>query len=486
MGEKGAAEDIASIAVLPFANLSTDAENGYFADGLTEEVTLMLSKLSALRVSSRRSVMPYRDSTDSPLQISRALGVTHLLEGSVRKSGSRIRIAVSLLDATADRSLWAEKFDGTLDDVFDMQDRVAQATVHALELTITPQEAAKLLDHPITNAEAFDEYLRAREELNAFTVSGLERALEHLEQSARLEPDNVFVLRGMGRACWAAINHGLSDDVSRLDQALGYADTIGRLRPDSPYVHEIRGLVAIARGDLETGLRNLSVAHEAMPADEDLAAWYAVLLFFVTRLDAAVALAREVARNHENGIAMLLLSVADLFRGRPDLVLADFDSGPENYPQAPWCVFQIMAGLAEGDHAHVQRVADFARGQAPDPLIAMCQFLGEAVNDERAAAVAYLTPEVEAVLWNDFQYTECVAEGFAVLGDVPNMLRWLGRSVDHGMSYIAPLVESHAVWQHWFEHPDVAPLLARCREHAARYAEIPLAPRVAALVSRGG
>jgi hypothetical protein len=145
-----------------------------------------------------------------------------------------------------------------------------------------------------------------------------------------------------------------------------------------------------------------------------------------------------------------------------------------------------MAGLAEGDHAHVQRAVGFARDQAPDPLMAMCQFLGEAVKDERAAAMAYLTPEVEAVLWNDFQYTECVAEGFAVLGDVPNVLRWLGRSVDLGMGYLAPLVESHTVWQRWLVHPDVAPLLARCREHAVRYAAIPLAPRVAALVSRGG
>jgi len=485
MREKAAAENNASIAVLPFANLSTDAENGYFADGLTEEVILMLSKLSVLRVSSRTSVMPYRDRADSPMQIARALGVTHLLEGSVRKSGSRIRILVSLLDATADRSLWAEKFDGTLDDVFDMQDRVAQAIVDALELTITPQEAAKLLDHPITNPEAYDEYLRAREGLNAFSASGLERALHHLEQSARLEPDNVFVLRGMGRACWAAINHGLSDDVSRLDQALAYADTIAGLSPDSPYVHEIRGLVALSRGDVETGLRNLSVAHEAMPADEDIGAWYAVLLFFVERLDAGVALAREVARNHENGIAMLLLSVADLFRGRPHSVLAGFDSGPQNYPQAPWCLFQIMAGLAAGDHEHVQRVADFARGQDLGPLIAMCRFLGEAVKDDRAAAMAYLTPEVEATLWNDFQYTECAAEGFAVLGDVPNVVRWLGRSVDLGMSYIAPLVESHAVWQRWLAHPEVAPLLARCREHAERYAVIPLAPRVAALLSRG-
>ena len=486
MGGEATAPDIASIAVLPFANLSSDAENGYFADGLTEEVILMLAKLSALRVASRTSVMAYRDRADSPSQIARALGVTHLLEGSVRKSGSRIRITVSLLDAKADRSLWAEKFDGTMDDVFDMQDRVAQATVHALELTITPQEAAKLLDHPIRNAEAYDEYLRAREDLNDFTVSGLERSLQHLDQAARLEPDNVFVLRGLGRACWAAINHGLSDDVSRLDQALAYADTIARLSPESPYVHEIRGLVAIARGDIEIGLRNLSVAHEAMPADEDIGTWYAVLLFFVVRLDAAVVVAREVARNHPNTIATLLLSVTDVFRGRPRSVIAEFDRGPQDYPATPWCAFQVMAGLAEGDHAHVQRAADFARSLPPGPLIGLLQFVGEAVKGEREAAMAHLTSEVEATLWNDFQYTECVAEGFAVLGDVPNMLRWLGRSADLGMSYIAPVVESHAVWRAWSSHPEVAPLLARCRGHAARYAAIPLAPRVAALLSRGG
>ena len=182
-----------SIAVLPFANLSTDADNGYFADGLTEEVILTLSKVSALRVSSRTSVMPYRERAASPHEIARALGVTHLLEGSVRKSASRICIAAALLDATSDRSLWSEKFNGTLDDVFEMQGRVALSILEALQLTLTPQEAATLAEHPITNVAAYDEYLRAREGLNKFSASGLEQALQHLSQAARLEPDIVCV-----------------------------------------------------------------------------------------------------------------------------------------------------------------------------------------------------------------------------------------------------------------------------------------------------
>jgi len=475
-----------SIAVLPFVNLSTDAENGYFADGLTEEVILTLSKLSVLRVCSRTSVMPYRERAASPSQIAHALGVTHLLEGSVRKSGARIRIAASLLDATSDRSLWSEKFDGTLDDVFEMQDRVAQAIVGALQLTLTPHEAAILVEHPITNAAAYDEYLRAREGLNAFSTSGLQLALHHLGQAAQLEPDNVYVLRGMGRACWAAVNHGLSDDVSRLDEALGYADTIARIRPDSPYAQEIRGLVAVARGDLETGLRNLAVAHEAMPADEDIGVWYAILMLFAGRIEEAAALAHDVSRIHDSGFAMLILFSADFFRGRPHLIRAGFDSGPGNYPKMPWCVFQVMSGLAEGDREHVLRVVDFARSLPPEPLVGLCRFLGEAVRGDAVAAAQALTPEIEAVLWHDFQYTECIAEGFALLGDVANLVKFLGRSVDLGMGYCALTTGKHDAWQPWLDHVLVAPLMARCREHATRYAAIPVAPRVASLVALAG
>ena len=472
-----------SIAVLPFANLSTDAENGYFADGLTEEVILTLSKVSALRVSSRTSVMPYRERAASPIEIARGLGVTHLLEGSVRKSASRIRITASLLDATTDRSLWSEKFDGTLEDVFEMQDRVALAIVAALQLTLTPQEAATLVEHPITNVAAYDEYLRAREGLNKFSASGLEQALQHLSQAARLEPDNVYVLRGMARARWAAINHGLSGDVSLLDEALGYADTIGRIRPDSPYAQEIRGLVAVARGDFETGIRNLAVAHEAMPADEDIGVWYAVFLLFSPHVEAAVALAGDVMRRHESGFASLIVLVADLFQGRPHLLRPRFDDGPGNCPQIPWGAFHLMAALADGDHEHALRAVAFAQGLPPDPLISMCSFLGESVRGDAAAAAAVLTPEVEAVLWQDWQYTEVVAEGFALLGDVAGVEKWLGRSVDLGMGYLANYAHQHALWKSWIDHPRIAPLMARCRAHAARYAAIPLAPRLAALVS---
>jgi hypothetical protein len=318
--------------------------------------------------------------------------------------------------------------------------------------------------------------------LNAFNASGLQRALFHLEQASMLEPQNVYVLRGMGRACWAALNHGLSNDVTLLEKALAHAETIARIQPDSPYVQEIRGLVAAASGDLETALRNLAIAHEAMPADEDIAVWYGVLMMFACQVDPAVTLAHDILRSHDSGFAKLIIRASGHFRGDPQRVRAAFDTGPENCPVLPWFLFQTMAGLADGNHEHVLRVVTMANTLPPDPLVSMATFLGAAVRGDAAAAAVALAPEIEAALWHDFQYPECVAEGFALLGDEANVVKWLGRSVELGMGYLAPILDSHAVWHPWRDHRLVAPLFARCREHAARYAMMPIAPRVLKLM----
>ncbi len=472
-----------SLAVLPFANLSADADNGYFADGLTEEVILMLSKVSALRVRSRTSVAQYRERTGPPADIARALGVTHLLEGSVRKAGARIRIAVSLLEAERDHTLWSERFDGTLDDVFDMQDRVAQAIVDALRLRLTADEQAALLEHPILSGAAYDEYLRAREGLEAFNVSGFQRAMSHLAEASRLEPQNVFVLRGLGRACWAAVNHGVSGDVTYLDKALGYAAAIERIAPTSPYVNEIRGLVAAARGDTDGALRGLAAAYDAMPTDEDVGVWYAIILLFSGRVEPAQVLADAVTRAHGNGYAELCLRAVHVFRAEPERLRSEFGARLGNVPELPYLLFQIMAGYALGDAEHVRRVFERVRVLPADPLVEMARFQVAAISGDAAAAQSALTPAVAAVLWNDWQYTELVAAGFAALGDEQNVVKWLSRSVELGNAYVATTAHAHAYWRAWREHGSVAPAFKAAQAHAERYAAIPLAARLSEMMA---
>jgi serine/threonine-protein kinase len=471
-----------SIAVLPFANVSADAENGYFADGLTEEVILTLSKVQSLRVSSRTSVMPYRHRTDTPREIARALGATHLLEGSVRKAGNRLRITASLLDAERDTSLWSERFDGTLDDVFDMQDRVAESIVSALRLTLSGEERARLVEHPIENAAAYDAYLRAREGINAFTATGLQRALGHLEEAARLAPQNVFVIRGMARACWAAINNSVSNDLSLLDDALRHADTIARLAPGSPFVSEIHGLVAAFRGDLETGLRELGVAYEAIADDADIGFWYGAFLMFSGRVEDGLAVLRDVKRRDPTyALVPLMEDLGEAFAGHFAGPLARLAEGPRYAPPAIWYLVQGLVGLAAGDQAHARRAFDVSAAEPRDAMSGLSAFLGAAARGDAAAAASILTPELEAVLWQDFSYTEYAAQGLALLGDVAGIRKWLSRAAELGAGYYGALSRHNAVWRRWLAHPDVAPAFERIRANAARYATIPLAPRAAAL-----
>jgi len=471
-----------SIAVLPFANLSTDAENGYFADGLTEEIITTLSKVRALRVVSRTTMIQYRTRTDSLRDIARELGVTHLLEGSVRKSGDRLRIAASLIDAERDASVWAERFDGSIADVFDMQDRVAGAIVAALALALSPEERARLVEHPIDNAAAYDAYLRAREGINAWTGTGLQRALTHLEEAHRLAPDNLFVLRGLGRACWAAVNNSVSDDLSLLDDALRHAQSIEQLSPGSPFAAEIRGLVGAFRGDVETSLRELGRAYEALPEEVDIGFWYGAFLIFADRPDDALPIMQDLRRREPaHPLLPLMESVAEWTTGRFDGALARLADGPGASPPAIWYLCQGLAGLAAGDHAHALRALDTSAAEPPDAMTVLAAFLAAAVRGDTVSAEAMLTPEVEAMLWHDFSYTEYAAEGFALLGDAAGARKWLGRAADLGAGYYRGLSANHAVWGSWLAHPELTPIFARIEANAARYAAIPLAPRARAL-----
>ena len=471
-----------SIAVLPFANLSTDAENGYFADGLTEEIIATLSRVRTLRVISRTTVMQYRTHTGQLPDIARELGVTHLLEGSVRKGGDRLRVAVSLIDAEHDAPLWSERFDGTFADVFDMQDRTAAAIVSALEITLSGDERSRLVARPIADPDVYDPYLRAREGINAFTASGIQRALSHLEDASRLAPKNVFLIRGKALACWSALNLGLSTDRSLLDRALGYADEIARLEPNSPYVAEIRGLVAAVSGDLLVGLVQCAVAYEAMPEDLDIAFWYSALLIYAGRIEEGLALVRDVQRREPgHPPSQLMMIVGEQMRGHPERPLAAFAQGPGPAPPAYWHLLHGTLNLAVGNHPQALIALTSCSSDEPDLLTAVSAFLSGAIRGEPTAQ-AVLTPAVQEGAWQDGTYAEIVAEGFVLLNDAEQAAKWLGRAVDTGFSCYEGLTRHNALWRPWLDHPSLAPVFERLRVQAARQAALPIGPKLRALM----
>jgi TolB-like protein len=180
--------DKPSIAVLPFANMSGDPEQDYFADGMVEEIITALSRIRWLFVIARNSSFTYRGQAVDVKQVGRELGVRYVLEGSVRKAAGRVRITTQLIDATTGTHLWADHFDGSLEDVFDLQDKVASSVAGIIEPTLQAAETSRSANRPTRDLTAYDLYLRAQPLYSSLSQDGIAQALPLLEEAIERDP----------------------------------------------------------------------------------------------------------------------------------------------------------------------------------------------------------------------------------------------------------------------------------------------------------
>ena len=180
--------DKPSIAVLPFANMSGDPEQEYFADGMVEEIITALSRIKWLFVIARNSSFTYKGQAIDVRRVGRELGVRYVLEGSVRKAGGRVRITAQLIDALSDAHLWADRFDGSLEDVFDLQDKVASSVAGVIEPTLQTAEIRRSAERPTHDLTAYDLYLRALAHIRSWDKDGISAALDLLGPAIERDP----------------------------------------------------------------------------------------------------------------------------------------------------------------------------------------------------------------------------------------------------------------------------------------------------------
>lgn len=189
----------AAIVVLPFINISSDEENEYFSDGLTEEIIADLSKVRDLHVISRTSAMMYKGTTKDSKTIGNELNVNYLLEGSVRKANNSLRITAQLIDTLNDTHVWAEKYSGSLEDVFEIQESLSRKIVGALEMELSPQES-RLVQKKAVNPAAHQAYLQGRYHLNMATPEGFTKSIQYFEEAISIEPDYALAYAGLASA----------------------------------------------------------------------------------------------------------------------------------------------------------------------------------------------------------------------------------------------------------------------------------------------
>jgi TolB-like protein/Flp pilus assembly protein TadD len=257
-----------SIAVLPFESLSDEKENAYFADGMQDDILTNLSKIGDLKVISRMSVMSYRgNGRRNAREIGKALGVATLLEGSVRRVGSRVRVNVQLINADNDEHIWAEDYDRDLTDVFAIQSDLAQKITSALQAKLSPNEKARLDNRPTQNPDAYLLFIQAHDYANRpdmFRDTSL-KAQQLFEQATKLDPNFAAAFAGLSMVeSWAY--HSFDPLPARREKARTAANEALRLQPDLPEAHLALGFsYYYGDRDYERALAEFEIAKRGLP-----------------------------------------------------------------------------------------------------------------------------------------------------------------------------------------------------------------------------
>src|ERR1051326_1989423 len=224
------------VAVLPFENLSNDKENAFFADGVQDDILTKLAKIGDLKVISRTSVMPYRGVRNTR-QIGNALGVSHLLEGSVQRAGRKVRVNAQLIDIRTDTHIWAEQYDRDVSDVFAIQNDISRSVVNALKIQLGAEQAERLTKKPTQNPEAYDAYLLGRFELNKFTEAGFTKSIEHFQHAIALDPKFALAYASLAEAYNTIGYWGYLPPKEAFPEAKRAAETALSIDPDLAEAH---------------------------------------------------------------------------------------------------------------------------------------------------------------------------------------------------------------------------------------------------------
>jgi serine/threonine-protein kinase len=279
-----------SVAVLPFENMSTDPENEYFSDGITDDIIAQLSKISALKVISRTSSMQYKKTTKKIAVIAEELGVAAVLEGSVRRAGPRVRIVVHLVDPASEKHLWGETFDRQLTDVFEVQSEVAQQITGALAVALSPEEKQRVDKKATGDAEAYNHYLLGRFHVNKWSEANVQKAIEEFEAAIAKDPGYALAYAGLADA-YELLSIGLSSKPALENLTKAKSMALKALELDESLA-EAHTSLAYARwlGDLDwsTAEREFKRALELKSSYVPAHQWYAEYLAALGRHDEAL------------------------------------------------------------------------------------------------------------------------------------------------------------------------------------------------------
>lgn len=434
-----------SIAVLPFVNMSDDPANEYFSDGITEELLNLLSQVKSLRVISRSSVFTFKGKDVDIPSVARQLNVAHVLEGSVRKSGNKVRITVQLIEASSDTHLWSGTYDRNLDDIFAIQDEIASAVVDELKVMLLGDEA------PVSkkiNAEAYTLYLQARHLGSQGTAVATERSIDLYKQALAVDPGYTAAWAGLANSYLNLYLHG---QLTRKESArLAREASRQALALDPNHAPALAHLSRIALTydrDLATAARHLQHALALEPANSDILHRTIVLAYRLGRMDDAIRVGRyAIDRDPANPESHYYLGFAYLWARRLDEAITSFRTAltlSPNYTSAHYRIGVALLLKGESLKALQEMQKEQHDAKHLEGLTIAHHALGQA--DKSDAALSELIERFE----HNSAYN--IAYMFAYRGENDQAFIWLDKAAqyrDSGLTQIANQPEFESI------HPD--------------------------------
>jgi adenylate cyclase len=423
-----------SIAVLAFVNMSNDPENEFFSDGIAEEIINALTKIKALRVAARTSSFAFKGKNEDIGEVGRKLKVNTVVEGSVRKAGNRLRVTAQLVNVANGYHLWSERYDRQLEDVFEIQDQIAENIVRALRVVLGEDEKRAIEKTPTENVQAYEYYLRGRQAFHQFRRSGMQYARRMLDRAIEIDPNFVRAHAGIADCCsflymyWDASNANLEEAGASSRRAL-------ELDSESAEAHTSRALALTLRQQYDEARREFESALRLNPMLYEAHYFYGRACFTEGKLEEAVSHYRDAWRVRPEDYQAIYLSAEALVKlGRRDEALE---------------ASRLGVKLAD---AHLELNPDDARASYLSAGALMRLGQREEAT-ERARRASTIDPEDSGVLYN----VGCV---HALAGSTDEALDHLDKAIQNGFGQ-REWVENDSDWEAVRNEPRFQALLRK-------------------------
>ncbi len=469
--------EIKSLAVLPLNNLSGDPSQDYFADGMTEALITELAKIGALRVISRTSVMQYKEARRSLPQIARELNVDAVVEGSVQRSGDRVRITAQLIEAATDRHLWVQSYERDLRDILALQSDVAGAIAEEIKIKLTPQQQAHRASERPVNPEAYDSYLKGLFFSNHPNKADNDAAIEMLERAIQIDPNFAIAYAALARAYIVRFTYLAPQEGPWEEKALAAVEKALSLDPDLAEAHLARGFLLWTPSyhfPHERAVQEYQRAIVLNPSLDEAHHQLALVYLHIGLLDKALQeLQTAVAINPSNDLAQYRIGVAFLYQGRNEEALAVFHKFPNatNPSFRDYHAAWALLNLGRKDEAAAM-IEESLRKNPDDTggvVHSVRAMLFAAAGDERQAGGNIKDAEEKGKGFIHFHHTAYdIACAYALMNKPESAIEWLQKAAEAGLPCY-PLFERDHSLDHLRQDPRFITFMTKQKEQWEYY-----------------